>query len=245
MAKSSTGVNSSGFGDNAPRKALVAPKHPSNAVLHQPRGLGGPKRAIILDRPASATQTAQSLLVGRTQMANIGTLLKSEIARLCRREIRAELRSVKKVSAAHRRHIAALKRQIAALERKAGMLVRQSARTAEAVPSSSTETTARFQARGLRSLRKRLGISQAQLAKLLGVSGLTVYNWESGKASPRKERLAAIVALRSIGKRELQERLEGASKSAGKKTARAPGVRSKRAPAVRKRAVRAKRAKRA
>ena len=178
-------------------------------------------------------------------MANIGTLLKSEIARLCRREIRAELRSVKKVSAAHRRHIAALKREVSALERKAVVLARQSARSAEAAPTGSTETTARFQARGLRSLRKRLGISQAQLAKLLGVSGLTVYNWESGKASPRKERLAAIVALRSIGKRELQERLDGASQGVRKKPGRAPGVRSKRAPAVRKRAAHAKRARRA
>jgi len=46
------------------------------------------------------------------------------------------------------------------------------------------------------------------MAKLLGVSTLSVYNWEGGKATPRRERLAAIVALRWIGKREAQARLE-------------------------------------
>ena len=37
---------------------------------------------------------------------------------------------------------------------------------------------------------------------------LTIYNWELGKSRPRKEQLAALVAVRGIGKREALKRLE-------------------------------------
>jgi len=139
-------------------------------------------------------------------MPNIGSLLKSEISRLSRREIRAEVASLKKASATHRRDIAALKRKAAALEKQTAGLAKRSAASVSAAPAPTLEGSARFQARGLRSLRKRLGLSQVQLGKLAGVSGLTVYNWERGKATPRKQGLAAIVELRALGKRQVQER---------------------------------------
>ena len=39
-------------------------------------------------------------------------------------------------------------------------------------------------------------------AKFVGVSGLTIYNWEHEKSRPRQAQLAALVAVRGIGKRE-------------------------------------------
>jgi transcriptional regulator with XRE-family HTH domain len=51
-------------------------------------------------------------------------------------------------------------------------------------------------------------LSAAQLALLLGVSEQSIYNWETKKATPRKEQLAAIIAMRGIGKREAHERLD-------------------------------------
>ena len=146
-------------------------------------------------------------------MPNIGALLKSEISRLAHREIRQAIASLKKTSATHRRDLAALKRNVAALEKKSKALAKSAVAPAGAAPAPSLEGSARFQARGLRSLRKRLGLSQVQLGKLAGVSGLTVYNWEAGKSTPRKQGLAAIVELRGMGKRAVQERLQ-ASKPA-------------------------------
>jgi len=75
----------------------------------------------------------------------------------------------------------------------------------------------------LRSLRSRLGLSAPQLALLLGVSEQSVYNWETKKATPRKEQLAAIIAMRGIGKREAQQRLDAI------KSSPAPRTRKKRA----------------
>jgi len=159
-------------------------------------------------------------------MPNIASLLKSEISHLSRREIRWAAASLKKASATHRRDIAALKRKIAALEKAAKVLTKRAAAPGGAAPSPSLEGSARFQARGLRSLRKRLGLSQVQLGKLAGVSGLTVYNWEAGKSTPRKQGLAAIVELRGLGKREVQARLE-ASKPARAATRRKSNVKRK------------------
>ncbi len=173
-------------------------------------------------------------------MANIGTLLKQEISRLCRREIRSEVASVKKASAGYRRDIAALKRQVLSLHRTSTVLAKRTA-TAVSAPAALADRPVRFVAKGLRSLRKRLGVSQAALGELVGVSSLTVYNWEGGKTAPSKERLAAIVRLRAMGKREVEAQLKQSTKRpAAKRPIKAKG-RNKRLTVQRKRTVRAKR----
>ena len=67
----------------------------------------------------------------------------------------------------------------------------------------------RFSAKGLAAQRKRLGLSAAAMAKLLGVSALSVYKWESGKTRPRAKQIEAIARLRGIGKKEAAARLGG------------------------------------
>jgi DNA-binding transcriptional regulator YiaG len=139
-------------------------------------------------------------------MPNIGTVLKQEISRICRREIRKEIEGTRKASAAYRRDIAALKREIATLRRDTSALAKRASTSAQA-PTASAERPMRFVAKGLRSLRARLGLSQSQFALLVGVSDQSIYNWEGKKATPRKEQLVAIAALRGLGKREAQQRL--------------------------------------
>lgn len=77
----------------------------------------------------------------------------------------------------------------------------------------------RFVAKGLRSMRTRLGLSAPELAQLIGVSSQSIYNWEQKKATPRKEQLAQLAGLRPLGKRDLRERLEAMkSPRAGRKS---------------------------
>ncbi|MDY0170038.1 MAG: helix-turn-helix domain-containing protein [Thermoguttaceae bacterium] len=71
--------------------------------------------------------------------------------------------------------------------------------------------SARFSSKSVRSQRRRLGLSAADYAKLVGVSPLTIYNWEKGKNRPKAAQLAALVAVRGIGKREALQRLEAIS----------------------------------
>lgn len=103
-------------------------------------------------------------------MPNIGTVLREEISRLSRREIRSQVDATKKATTQHRRQIAALKRQVAQLERQVTLLVRKFLDTPQAVSAASTAIRPRFVAKGLRSQRKRLGLSATDYGKLLGVS---------------------------------------------------------------------------
>jgi DNA-binding transcriptional regulator YiaG len=47
----------------------------------------------------------------------------------------------------------------------------------------------RFSAKGLQAQRSRIGVSQTDFGKLLGVSAQSIYNWESEKARPRAEQI--------------------------------------------------------
>ena len=55
---------------------------------------------------------------------------------------------------------------------------------------------------GLKNHRKRLGLSAADFGQLVGVSGLTIYNWESGKSKPRRKQLPQIAHVRTLGKKQ-------------------------------------------
>lgn len=138
-------------------------------------------------------------------MPNLGTVLKTEISRLARKEVRAEVEALKRASGTYRREIAELKRQIAALERA----LKQ---TAKALPSSPVKQTEqsriRFSANGLKSLRARLGLSAADFGTLVGVSALSIYNWEQEKAVPRQAQLQKLAGVRGLGKKEARARLE-------------------------------------
>ena len=142
-------------------------------------------------------------------MPNLAATLKEEIQRLARKEVKAQTGSTKQAVAQYRREIAKLKRQVQEQQKKIAFLEAQEQKRLEKpqVTGESVEGI-RFSARSVESQRERLGLSAANYAKLVGVSGLTIYNWEQGKSRPRKEQLAALAAFRGIGKREALAKLE-------------------------------------
>jgi DNA-binding transcriptional regulator YiaG len=142
-------------------------------------------------------------------MANLGVVLKTEISRLARKEVRAELESLKKASSSYRREIAELKRQVIQLERG----LRRASKSKAAAPDVSPESArVRFSAKGLQSLRAKLALSASDFGKLAGVSGQSIYHWEQGKSVPRKSQLPKLAALRSLGKKEARAKLARLSK---------------------------------
>ena len=146
-------------------------------------------------------------------MPNIGNVLKSEISRVARKELRAETQQLKKTVAQYRSQIAELKRRMQGLEQLVKRQARGGTRAASRSPAADEGGeggeggSLRFSAKGLAAQRKRLGLSAAAMAQLLGVSALSVYKWESGKTRPRNKQLEAIAGLRRIGKREAMARL--------------------------------------
>lgn len=149
-------------------------------------------------------------------MNNLASLLKAEISRVARKEVRAEIESLRKASAQQRSHIAALRRQIQDLER----LARRAARGAEGRaakggggddPALDDEPQRRFSAKRLASHRTKLGLSAAAYGQLVGVSGQTIYNWEQGQARPRPEQLKKLVAVRVLTKASAAAQLQNAA----------------------------------
>jgi DNA-binding transcriptional regulator YiaG len=144
-------------------------------------------------------------------MANLASVLKSEVARLARKELRAETESLKKTVTAQRAEIATLKRRTAEMEKTLKALVRlvnKADQAAEPTQVDGEDGQFRFRASRMASNRKRLGLSAEDFGLLVGASGQSVYLWEGGKTKPRPQSLAAIAALRGIGKREVAARLE-------------------------------------
>jgi len=147
-------------------------------------------------------------------MPNLATVFKAEITRLARKELRGNSEGLKKAVAAQRSEIAELKRRIKDLESSVKQLAKGAQATQRAKPVSPSESTEsdasglRFRAKGMAANRKRLGLSAADFGLLVGATGQSIYAWEAGKTKPKPQSLAAIAALRGIGKREVEARLE-------------------------------------
>ena len=162
-------------------------------------------------------------------MASLATALKEEISTLARREVRRQTAPAAKAVARCARDIAALRREVQALEHELassgtplpGPTVPPKKPSDRAPPSrraaskvSATSTSAKpsprsqFSGEALKAHRERLGLSADNYGKLLGASGLSIYNWEQGKTRARKSSVDAWTAIRRIGKREAAKRLE-------------------------------------
>lgn len=152
-------------------------------------------------------------------MPNIASVLKEEIRRLAKKEIKAHVGSTRQAVARYRSDIAQLKRQLGQQEREIKLLKKRSQQqTSQSQPTEDELDSVRFSARSVKAQRSRLGLSAADYGKLVGVSGLTIYNWEQEKARPRKAQLTALVAVRGIGKREaLMKLAELTPKKKGKR----------------------------
>ncbi len=140
-------------------------------------------------------------------MPNIASILKNEIVRLARKEVRNETEGFKKASAKYRSDIAELKRQIVALEKQVVRLGKKTPSEAQPEADGTSPTRLRFSAKRLATQRQKLGLSAADMGTLLSVSAQTIYNWEAGKSRPRQQQLLAIAALRGTGKRQAQAQL--------------------------------------
>jgi DNA-binding transcriptional regulator YiaG len=141
-------------------------------------------------------------------MPNIASVLKQEIARVARREIRGQLETLRKASAQQRRGIAALKRSIASLERQVGTLAGTIRKSVTAPVEDGSEQRVRFSSKGIRSMRRKLGLSAGEFARLVDVSAQSIYNWEREVTRPRAAQVKALAELRGMGKREVASRLE-------------------------------------
>jgi DNA-binding transcriptional regulator YiaG len=142
-------------------------------------------------------------------MTTLAVALKDEIRRLARKEIKAQTGKTSRAVAQYRREIARLKRQQREQQKKLNALEGQAHKTVHSpTVTAGVNGDSRFSARSVKAQRSRTGLSAASYAKLVGVSPLTIYNWENNKSRPRSEQFAALVSLRGLGKREARARFD-------------------------------------
>jgi DNA-binding transcriptional regulator YiaG len=147
-------------------------------------------------------------------MTTFSDAFKSEIARVARKELKDELLSLRKATTAQRAEIAALKRDIKDLRvqlKASDKTLRKALPAPEAAPEAVASAPSKrggFNADKLAAHRAALGLTQAQMARLLGASALSVYKWESGQVQPRAAQLASILAVLGLRKRAALKQLE-------------------------------------
>ncbi len=118
------------------------------------------------------------------------------VAAALEQEIRGHVEPLLKALSQSRSQLAVLRQRVQALERE----MKRSGGT-----KRHSEATG---AKGLARHRQRLGISAATAGRLLGVTRLSIYNWESGKTRPQAKQLPGIAALRKTRKRDVAGLLE-------------------------------------
>jgi DNA-binding transcriptional regulator YiaG len=152
-------------------------------------------------------------------MTNVAQVLKAEITRISRKETKIAVGNVLRSNKGLKKTVADLKKRVAQLEKENKQLVRKQAKGQAASPQMPEEGAkkARLTAKGVRSLRGRLGLTRADFAKLMGTTAHSVYLWET-KEGPLKLRgntKAALLSIRGLRSREAKRRLaegEGNSK---------------------------------
>ena len=155
-------------------------------------------------------------------MPNIASLLKQEISRLARKEVRAAMATLKSSLAKSQKQIRELKATVKRVEQRLDRIEKSISQkqSASSKAAGGNDLPVRFSPKSVRSHRKRVGLSAAEYAKLLGVSMQTVYHWEQGKSRPRRSQLKTLREARQMGKREIQRRLSAIASTSNKDDSR-------------------------
>ena len=142
-------------------------------------------------------------------MAKIETVVREEIRRLAAKEIRRSIAPVRSAVVALKKTIGKLNRTVATLDAEHRRKKKAEAKEPIKLAVAEDEVkAARVGAKWVKTLRKKLNVSQVELAVLLGISTSGVRAWEYGNSRPRGKNRAALVALRKLGRREVKRMLE-------------------------------------
>ncbi len=144
-------------------------------------------------------------------MPDVASVLKEEIQRLARKEVRSSVDPLKKQVLDLKRRLREAERTIEALRKSTQKAVEvMSEQTGAIVPEPSGEegSLVRIPEGSIRKHRERLGLTQAELAKLISVTPASVMRWENGHSQPRSAGREAFARVREMGVREAKARLE-------------------------------------
>lgn len=142
-------------------------------------------------------------------MSKLQDAMHAEIRRIARKEIRETMGSLGDDVRALRKDLRTLTRRLDKLEKVERPETRKRAVVKEQLlQPKATDRPTRLSGGLIRKLRKRLGISQSELADLLEVSASAVAAWEQDRVKPREETRQRIIALREATPAQVRETLQ-------------------------------------
>ena len=138
-------------------------------------------------------------------MAKIESVIKSEITRLAKHEVRSVFRPLRKEVWGMKLKLSDLLKGFTVLNRLAKEISKTKSPEPKLAASPEEVKASRLTPERIAGLRKKLGISQRELGILAGASTWAVLMWEKGKFKPRGEKKSALVALRKLKKRDVKK----------------------------------------
>jgi DNA-binding transcriptional regulator YiaG len=145
-------------------------------------------------------------------MSNVVKVLKEEIARISKKEAKSATEGIGKANTWLRKTVAELKKRVLLIEKENKRLravMKKYQVESPQEPGAEEGKKARFTSRGIKSLRSKLRLSQADFGRLLGTTPGAVYLWEKkdGALSLRDKTKAAILSVRGLNARQAKEKL--------------------------------------
>ncbi len=141
-------------------------------------------------------------------MGKLEGVIKTEIMRLAKREMRKISVPLKWDVQSLKITVSQLRKAVVPLERFVSDQQKELAKHEIPLEVSPEELKkSRFSPRLIKTLRKKLGITQKELAILLGVTVGAAHQWEIGKFTPKPEKKAVLAALRKLGRTEVKKLL--------------------------------------
>jgi DNA-binding transcriptional regulator YiaG len=145
-------------------------------------------------------------------MSNVAKVLRDEISRISRKETKSSIEGIGKSHKGLKKIVVDLKRRVLLLEKGNKGLVaaikRYQAEQPEQPPEA--EKKVRLTSKGIRSLRTRLRLTQADFGKLVGATTHAVYLWEKkeGGLKLRDKTREALLSIRGLRAGEAKEKLK-------------------------------------
>ena len=168
-------------------------------------------------------------------MPNLAVVLKDEIRRLAKKEVRAvagplrkRIAELERSGATYKRQLPGLLKTVARLEGEAKQRQLLGVRRGAEAPKGS-----RLGPRSIAAQRKRLKLTRKDFGLLAGVSANTIYLWENAEVAPKEKSRAVLVGLRKLGVKEVRQLIQAAAPKARKASSSPPKKQRKR-PSLKK-----------
>lgn len=143
-------------------------------------------------------------------MPNIATILKNEIQRLAKKEVKTATASLHKTIISLRKQISALKKELTITAKSAKVMTKSAKLAKENSAEEAKAPRVRPTGKTIASLRQKFGMTQGDFGKLLDVSNATILKWEKteGALNMRTASRQAFINIQKLGAKAARAHLE-------------------------------------